>query len=249
MNRINIYDGVNLNVITSEKFKTNFMSVNFILPLDEKNAHLTALVPKILSRGCKKYTDMAKISERLEYLYASGIAPVYVKRAESLIVGFSADFIKDAFVPDETDLLECVSELLFGIIFDPLAENGSFREDYTYGEKTDLINFINSKINNKAAYAKEKCTAEMFKGHPYGISEYGTADDVRKATAKDAYDVVIADLPCSGLGIIGTKPEIKYRVTKQNEEELCCLQRKILDTIADYVKVGGTLLYSTCRVQ
>ena len=69
---------------------------------------------------------------------------------------------------------------------------------------------------------------------------------VKDEAAKDVYDVVIADLPCSGLGIVGKKPEIKYRVTKQNEEELCCLQRKILDTIADYVKVGGTLLYSTC---
>ena len=69
---------------------------------------------------------------------------------------------------------------------------------------------------------------------------------VKDEVAKDVYDVVIADLPCSGLGVVGKKPEIKYRVTKQNEEELCCLQRKILDTIADYVKVGGTLLYSTC---
>lgn len=64
--------------------------------------------------------------------------------------------------------------------------------------------------------------------------------------SKEAYDVVIADLPCSGLGIIGKKPEIKYRMTKQNEDELCRLQREILNTIADYVKVGGTLLYSTC---
>lgn len=56
-----------------------------VVPLEKENAHLTALVPKVLPAGCKAYPDMAAISERLEYLYASDISAVYVKRAESLI--------------------------------------------------------------------------------------------------------------------------------------------------------------------
>lgn len=188
INRIKIYDGVHLNTIASEKFKTNYMSVCFVVPLDKADAHLTALVPKILSRGCRNYPDMAKISERLEYLYDAGITPIYVKRAQSIIVGFSADFIKNEFVPDENaDLLSDVSELLFDILFDPLVENESFREDYTQGEKTDLVNLINSKINNKAAYAKEKCTSLMFGDHSYGYCEYGTKELVETADAKKVY--------------------------------------------------------------
>lgn len=61
-------------------------------------------------------------------------------------------------------------------------------------------------------------------------------------------DVVIADLPCSGLGIIGKKPDIKYHMTGQKALELAELQRKILDVVCLYVKPGGKLLYSTCTI-
>lgn len=62
------------------------------------------------------------------------------------------------------------------------------------------------------------------------------------------YDVVIADLPCSGLGIMGRKPDIRYNVTKEAVESLANLQRQILSTVSSYVKEGGVLIYSTCTV-
>lgn len=61
-------------------------------------------------------------------------------------------------------------------------------------------------------------------------------------------DLVIADLPCSGLGVIGRKPDIKYRMTPEQIGRLAALQREILHTVQRYVKPGGTLMYSTCTV-
>ncbi len=61
-------------------------------------------------------------------------------------------------------------------------------------------------------------------------------------------DIVIADLPCSGLGVIGHKADIKYRVSENGIRELSGLQRKILDVVWRYVKPGGTLIYSTCTM-
>lgn len=61
-------------------------------------------------------------------------------------------------------------------------------------------------------------------------------------------DVVIADLPCSGLGVIGKKPDIKYKITPESLKELALLQRQILDVVTQYVKPGGTLIYSTCTM-
>lgn len=61
-------------------------------------------------------------------------------------------------------------------------------------------------------------------------------------------DVVLADLPCSGLGVIGKKADIKYRITPEQITELAALQREILHTVQQYVKPGGVLLYSTCTI-
>jgi len=61
-------------------------------------------------------------------------------------------------------------------------------------------------------------------------------------------DVVIADLPCSGLGIMSKKRDIKYHVTEESLVELQTLQRQILDVVSQYVKPGGVLMYSTCTI-
>lgn len=61
-------------------------------------------------------------------------------------------------------------------------------------------------------------------------------------------DVVLADLPCSGLGIIGRKKDIKYKMTKKQQMELSALQREILDASWQYVKPGGRLVFSTCTI-
>ena len=62
------------------------------------------------------------------------------------------------------------------------------------------------------------------------------------------FDLVIADLPCSGLGTAGRKPEIKYRVKREKIGELAALQRRILKNAVRYVRPGGKLLYSTCTL-
>lgn len=67
-------------------------------------------------------------------------------------------------------------------------------------------------------------------------------------TLKERADVVIADLPCSGLGVIGKKRDIKYRMSMESMENLVALQREILTTAVQYVKPGGVLLYSTCTI-
>lgn len=61
-------------------------------------------------------------------------------------------------------------------------------------------------------------------------------------------DILLADLPCSGLGVMGRKTDIKYKMTPAKQAELVKLQRKILDTVHSYVKRGGTLIYSTCTI-
>ena len=66
--------------------------------------------------------------------------------------------------------------------------------------------------------------------------------------ALEKADILLADVPCSGLGVIGRKTDIKYNISQAGIQELAALQRKILEQASTYVKPGGTLIYSTCTV-
>lgn len=71
---------------------------------------------------------------------------------------------------------------------------------------------------------------------------------VRDEASVGKADLLLADLPCSGMGVLGRKTDLKYRMTKSQQKELAALQRQILDAVQAYVKPGGTLVYSTCTI-
>lgn len=95
--------------------------------------------------------------------------------------------------------------------------------------------------------------------HRVGLIKDGAARlglDIIEAIVNDAtifnsslgtFDRVLCDVPCSGLGIIGRKPDIKLK-KEADIAELPQIQRKILDTAARYVAVDGTVTYSTCTL-
>ena len=66
--------------------------------------------------------------------------------------------------------------------------------------------------------------------------------------SREAFDLVIADLPCSGLGIAGRKKDIRYKMTEEQMGELAELQKRMLDVVREYVRCGGRLLFSTCTI-
>ena len=71
---------------------------------------------------------------------------------------------------------------------------------------------------------------------------------IRVGKYEGAFDLVVADLPCSGLGVIANKPDIKYKTKPGDIKELSALQRKILANVSAYVKKGGQLMFSTCTL-
>ena len=85
--------------------------------------------------------------------------------------------------------------------------------------------------------------------HGLSILECEVADatKLRKDFVGTA-DRVICDVPCSGLGVIRRKPEIRYTKSLEDIRKLCRIQYRILENAAAYLKPGGTLVYSTCTV-
>ncbi len=70
----------------------------------------------------------------------------------------------------------------------------------------------------------------------------------RREDLVQSMDAVLLDAPCTGLGMLAEKPDIKLRVSEESLEELTGIQRQMLDTVSEYVREGGTLVYSTCSI-
>ncbi len=65
---------------------------------------------------------------------------------------------------------------------------------------------------------------------------------------KEKADILICDVPCSGLGVMARKSDIKYNISNEAMKDICNLQKKILLNVCNYLKPGGVLIYSTCTI-
>lgn len=188
MIRVQLSDGIYLNIIETDKFKTDYFDFNMILPLREETASYAALLPLVLKRGCSKFPNMAEISKRFDYLYATGFSSRVIKRGEVQIIGFTADFLRGSLIPSGENLADEVFETIHEIIFNPITENGGFKEEFVESEKKNLIDTINSLINNKNAYAMKKCHEAMCSGENFAVGENGSVENVAKINGKNLYE-------------------------------------------------------------
>lgn len=188
MTRVKIVDGIYLNIIKSDKFKTNHLKINFALPLKSELAPYCALLPQVLRRGTENYPTMLQLNRRLEYLYATSLGGAAAKMGENEIIQFSAHFLRNDLIPDGTDLLSLVCECMTEFIFSPALENGCFVAEYVESEKKNLCDRISAEINNKGVYANKRLFEIMCENEPFSVSALGTLESVNNITPKSLYD-------------------------------------------------------------
>ena len=182
-----IANGVNIHYIKTEKFKTNYISFNFVTALDKDSVHYNSMLPLILMRGCAKYPTQAEINKRLQYLYSGDIAARNSAFGEYHIFGFKANMVNNRFASDIDVELETVN-LLCQMIFEPYLTDGAFDIAYTEGEKINLIDTIEAEINEKGKHAINRLMSEMCKNEVFGISKLGTVKDVKSITSASLYE-------------------------------------------------------------
>lgn len=216
---IEIKKGIKFHEIETNKFKTNLLAVFLSLPLNRKTVTKNALLAAVLRRGTAKAQTQEIISKNLEEMYGASFDCGIEKTGDSHTIKFYLESINDEFLPQKEELLKRSFEILFDIIFNPFVENGKFKEEYVQGEKENLKQIIDGKIDNKGSYALERCIEEMYKGKAYGLYKFGYKEDLEKITSKELYNYYKEVIQNCKIDIFvsGKLPKDVLNMVKENE--------------------------------
>lgn len=200
-----IKQGITLHQIHTENFKTNLYAIFLAIPLEREKVTLDALIGAVLRRGTQRFQTQEAISKELERMYGASFNCGIEKTGDNHILKFYLETLSEEFLPEPEKLNEKCLSILFDIAFNPLTVNGAFKPEYVEGEKKNLKQIIESKIDNKAKYAYDRCIEEMYKNEPYGLYKFGYIEDIDSITSEllyQRYQELIAkckvDIFCSG---------------------------------------------------
>ncbi len=185
--RINIGKGINLNLIKTDKFKSNLISIYLILPLERENATKNALLPLVLKRGTSSLNTNLEIQRKLEDMYGSDLSISVNKRGEKHVVRFTIEGPKESYVDDKKYMLKII-DLLRSLVYNPYLEDKVFSEKYVEQEKDNLSRLIEGRINDKRSYALERCIEEMCRNERFSIYYLGYIEDLGEIDNRILYE-------------------------------------------------------------
>ena len=216
-----IKQGITLHQIHTENYKTNLYAVFIATPLKRQNVTLNALLTAVLRRGTKKLPSQEQISQKLEMMYGASFDCGVEKTGDNHIIKFYLETLNEEYLPKPEKLVQESLEILLDIVLNPLLENNSFKPEYVEGEKSNLKQIIEAKIDNKNKYSYDRCIEEMFKDKPYGLYKYGYIEDLETITPQSLYEYYQnliknckIDIFCSG----ETKNYNLKQLVEQNEQ-------------------------------
>lgn len=184
----NVKQGVTIHKIETNKFKTNLFAIFLTTKLNRENVTKNALLTAVLRRGTQKLPTQEEISKNLENMYGASFDCGVEKTGDNQVIKFYLESINNEFLPTQENLSKECLEILMDIVFNPYLENGNFKQEYVDGEKENLKQIIEGKIDNKTRYAFDRCIEEMYKNEPYGLYKYGYIEDLDKIDSKNLYE-------------------------------------------------------------
>ncbi|MCX7710940.1 MAG: insulinase family protein [Clostridia bacterium] len=181
-------NGMDIFFVRAPKFKTNSINIFFHDSLSKENAAKNALIPAVLRRGCETHPTLQDIANYLEELYGASFDCGVTKKGEHQIVQFYIEHISDKYTGEKAELFEKCFELVFEILTKPVLENGAFKKDFVEQEKENLRKLIESRVNDKAQLAVERCFETMCENEPFSVYDYGFVEDIEKIDEKNLYE-------------------------------------------------------------
>lgn len=184
-----IKEGIKLHLINNNKFKTNLIAIFLTTPITREYVTYDAVLSSVLRRGSKNMPTQEEISKELENMYGADFDCGLDKTGDNHVFKFYLETINDAYISQNNDnMLKTGLQKLIEIVFNPLIEENKFKEEYVEQEKKTIRQIIEGRVDNKARYAFDRCTEEMYKNEPYGLYKFGYVEDLDKINAENLYN-------------------------------------------------------------
>lgn len=181
-----IQDGVKLLCVNSDKFKTNYINIDFYLPISE---HLAAqnVLASLMGHTSKKYNTFKSFSAKIEELYGADFETSIATVGEKVRMRFAIEIPDDRFSLDGEKVSEQATDFLLDIIKNPNCQDECFDKDETEREIRFTLQNIEAEKNDKRAYAVSRLRQLMCEGEPYGIDRAKLEQEVRELDGKKLY--------------------------------------------------------------
>ncbi len=194
--RKQIGEGIWFSKATDPRFKVNRISVSFYTDIDDPLHSRAdyAIVPYILVDSCEKYPDYSALSLRFSELYGATMSDNTSVTADNRCTSLAVASIDDRFALEGERLEHDCCELLLDCLLHPLMENGVFDKQTTRLMQSELLDSIDSVINDKRNYAAQKGAELAYRGESWEHSIQGTRPEAEKITPQSAYSAYKAIL-------------------------------------------------------
>ncbi len=181
-----VTDALTLRVCRTDKFKAGMLSLSALLPIERDKVWMTSLLLAVLKRGTEKYPTLEAVNRRLDYLYGTDVGVRNFYRGDCQVIGFSAEILEGAYLPEGEDLLADVLEVISQMLFHPLTdENGLLLSRYVESEKQVQCDAIRAQKNHPRSYAAARASELLYQNEPYGAPLLGTVEEVSAVTAEE----------------------------------------------------------------
>ena len=216
-----IKQGITVHNINTDKFKTNIVAIFLTTPMSRKYVTFNSVISSVLRRGSKNMPTQEDISKTLEDMYGASFNNGLDKIGDNHILKFYMESINDEYLPQENDnLLKESIKKLSEIVFNPVLENGKFKEEYLNQEKEVITQRINARIDNKAFYARTRCVECMYKEDPAALYRYGYIEDMKDINTENLYNHYKELIDNCKIDIfISGKNELENTLKMLNEDE------------------------------
>lgn len=182
-----LQEGVQLHFIPAEKFTTNQVLVRFAAPMDTETVAGRVLVSNILDTANQAYPTSRLFHQRLADLYGAQFSTSVSKRGKVHIIEIKMSYIKSNYLPDGTDLTLSLLDFLYASLFQPLRIKNGFDPTLFEIEKTNLVNYLDSEVEDHFYHADVELAALFFEDEHLKVPRIGKRDLVERETAQTVY--------------------------------------------------------------